>query len=64
MTRQAVTKHLHILEDAGLVRGNRDGREQLWEVKPRRLAEARRYLGLISDQWDDALERLRKMVET
>jgi len=63
VSRQAVTKHLHALADAGLVRGSREGRAQIWELQPRRLAEARRCLDQISDQWDQAIERLRRFVE-
>src|SRR5437773_6934088 len=63
VTRQAVTKHLHALAAAGLVRGKRRGRQRIWELEPRRLQEARRYLDRISEQWDDALERLRAFVE-
>src|SRR5262249_12784127 len=58
VTRQAVTKHLRVLEDVGLVRGSREGRENVWELEPRRLAEARKYLDLISHEWDETLERL------
>jgi DNA-binding transcriptional ArsR family regulator len=63
VTRQAVTKHLHVLAEAGLVRGERDGRENVYELEPRRLDEARRCLDLISEQWDEALDRLRALVE-
>jgi DNA-binding transcriptional ArsR family regulator len=63
VTRQAITKHLEVLADAGLVRGTRDGRERVWELAPRRLEEARRYLDLISKQWDEALGRLKVFVE-
>jgi DNA-binding transcriptional ArsR family regulator len=63
VTRQAVTKHLVALEDAGLVRGEREGRERIWEIQGKRLAEARQYLDQISDQWDAAIERLRAFVE-
>ena len=63
VSRQAVTKHLHTLEGAGLVHGTRDGREQIWEIEPRRLADARRYLDQISHQWDEAIGRLRAFVE-
>jgi DNA-binding transcriptional ArsR family regulator len=63
VTRQAVTKHLRVLEDAGLVRGSRDGRESVWQIEPRRLEAARRSLDLISARWDSAIERLRIMVE-
>jgi hypothetical protein len=51
------------MEAARLVRCTRRGRESLWQLDPQRLAEARNYLGLISKHWDDALGRLREMVE-
>jgi DNA-binding transcriptional ArsR family regulator len=63
VTRQAITKHLHVLADAGLVRSTRDGRENVWELEPHRLEEARRSLDLISKQWDDVLRRLKAFVE-
>ncbi len=47
MTRQAVTKHLRVMEHAGLVRSNREGRENIWRLEGRRLKEARRYLDLV-----------------
>lgn len=63
VTRQAVTKHLHVLEEAGLVRGVRRGREQLWQVAPERLDDARRELDRIAAEWDVALARLKAQVE-
>lgn len=63
VTRQAITKHLRVLEGAGVVRGTRHGRESLWELEPEQLDEARRYLDRISAQWDDALGRLKAFVE-
>lgn len=63
VTRQAVTKHLGVLERAGLVRARRSGRERLWQVEPERLVQTRRYLETISAQWDDALERLKTFAE-
>ncbi|HEU4539024.1 MAG TPA: metalloregulator ArsR/SmtB family transcription factor [Polyangiaceae bacterium] len=63
VTRQAVAKHLRVLEGAGLVRGERRGRENVWRLEPRRLEEARRSLDRISAQWDDALDRLKALVE-
>ena len=63
ITRQAVSKHLRVMEDAGLVRSARQGRESIWQLDLHRLEEARRYLDTISRQWDDALGRLRKFVE-
>jgi DNA-binding transcriptional ArsR family regulator len=63
ITRQAVTKHLHVMEGAGLVHSARQGREIIWHLNRGRLEEARHYLDVISTQWDDALGRLRKFVE-
>lgn len=63
ITRQAITKHLHVMEEAGLVRSTRQGRESLWQLSPEGLEEARRYLELVSRQWDAALDRLRAFVE-
>jgi DNA-binding transcriptional ArsR family regulator len=63
VTRQAITKHLRMMEHAGLVRVRRDGRESVWALEPRRLDDARRYLDSISAEWDGALERLKAFVE-
>lgn len=63
VTRQAVAKHLAVLEAAGLVHGFARGRERVWQLETRRLEEARRCLDLISRRWDSALERLRAAVE-
>jgi DNA-binding transcriptional ArsR family regulator len=63
LTRQAVTKHLRVLEDAGVVRGTRAGREVLFALEPQPLADASAYLEGISRQWDDALARLKAFVE-
>jgi DNA-binding transcriptional ArsR family regulator len=63
ITRQAVTKHLHVLEQAGLVRGERVGRESRFAFRPERVMEAKAYLESVSSQWDQRLERLRKFVE-
>lgn len=63
VSRQAITKHLRVLSDAGLVRGARRGREVIWDLEPKRLAEAHMYLERISAQWDAALGRLKALVE-
>jgi DNA-binding transcriptional ArsR family regulator len=63
VTRQAITKHLYIMEEAGLVRSTRQGRESVWELEPVRLEDARRCLDAISKQWDDAIGRLKRLVE-
>lgn len=64
ITRQAVTKHLRVLAQAGLVRDVRTGRERLWQLEPAPLDEARRSLEQIGRQWDQALGRLKAFVET
>ncbi|HEY1547017.1 MAG TPA: metalloregulator ArsR/SmtB family transcription factor [Kofleriaceae bacterium] len=63
VTRQAITKHLLALADAGLVRDRKLGRERIFELEPRRLAAARSWIDQISLEWDSAIERLRKFVE-
>jgi DNA-binding transcriptional ArsR family regulator len=63
VTRQAITKHLQTLADAGLVQDSRQGRERIWELEPRRLERARRSLDAISHQWDAAIGRLKAFVE-
>ena len=63
VTRQAITKHLRVMQEAGLVRSARHGRESVWQLDQRRFEDARRYLDQISKQWDDALGRLRNFVE-
>jgi DNA-binding transcriptional ArsR family regulator len=63
ITRQAITKHLQILAEAGLVHDSRRGRERIWTLDADRLGEARRYLDQIAQRWDEALERLRQFVE-
>ena len=63
MTRQGVTKHLQVLAAAGIIDGSRQGREQVWTLNPKRLAEARRHLDVIAAGWDEALERFKKLVE-
>jgi DNA-binding transcriptional ArsR family regulator len=62
VSRQAITKHLYALAEAGLVRSTRDGRERIWQLETKRLADVRTYLDQISTQWDDAIERLRALV--
>jgi DNA-binding transcriptional ArsR family regulator len=63
ISRQAVTKHLHVLANAGLVRDIKVGRERLWEFEPAQLEEARRSLDEIARQWDHALNKLKMAVE-
>ncbi|GAA5540488.1 hypothetical protein Brsp02_01090 [Brucella sp. NBRC 113783] len=63
ITRQAVTKHLSVLEQVGLVQREKIGRESHFRLHPAPLVDARAYLAAVSTQWDDALQRLRHFVE-
>jgi DNA-binding transcriptional ArsR family regulator len=63
VTRQAISKHLRVMERSGLVRASRYGRERRWQLNQRRLNDARTYLDLVSVEWDAALDRLREFVE-
>lgn len=63
LTRQAITKHLRVLEKSRIVRCTRQGREQLYSLNPKPLMELRAYLDLVSRQWDGALARLKSLVE-
>lgn len=63
LTRQGVTKHLQVLEQAGVVSRRRVGRESRFAIQPRPIEQARDYLDRASAQWDDAIERLRAAVE-
>ena len=64
LTRQAVTKHLRVLEDAGVVQSIRVGRESLFEFRSEPLKELQSYLERVSEQWDEALARLKAFVES
>lgn len=63
ITRQAITKHLRVLEGAGVVHSVRAGRENLFEFDPAPMNELQAYLGRVSEQWDQALSRLKALVE-
>jgi DNA-binding transcriptional ArsR family regulator len=63
LTRQAVTKHLRVLESAGVVHSVRSGRQSLFRFNPEPIEEAKGYLDLVSEQWDQALLRLKSFVE-
>jgi DNA-binding transcriptional ArsR family regulator len=63
LTRQAVTKHLRVLEGVGIVRSVRVGRESLFEFDPKPLKEVSDYLDGVADQWDQSLTRLKAFVE-
>jgi DNA-binding transcriptional ArsR family regulator len=63
MTRQAITRHLHALGKAGLVRDTKEGREHVFSLDLKRLEVARQYLDNVSAQWDAAAARLKVFVE-
>jgi DNA-binding transcriptional ArsR family regulator len=63
ITRQAVTKHLQVLADAGLVRDLKIGRERLWQFEPTQVEAARESLEVIGRQWDQALAKLKAFAE-
>jgi DNA-binding transcriptional ArsR family regulator len=64
LTRQAITKHLHVLQRAGIVRCARSGRERLFEFDPEPMKELKEYLARVSEQWDQVLTRLKTLVES
>jgi DNA-binding transcriptional ArsR family regulator len=63
ITRQAISKHLRVLQSAGIVRSARCGRESRFELDPAPMRELQEYLGRVSAQWDQALARLKALVE-
>jgi len=63
LTRQAITKHLRVLERAGIVHSARRGRESRFEFDPEPMAGIKEYLDFVSQQWDQALSRLKALVE-
>jgi len=63
LTRQAITKHLRVLEGVGIVHSVRTGRESLFEFNPKPIQGAKQYLDGVSEQWDQALARLKAFVE-
>lgn len=63
ISRQAITKHLRVLENAGLVHGEMAGRMRLFEIDPKPFVDAKQYLDRMSKQWDHALARLKVHVE-
>jgi DNA-binding transcriptional ArsR family regulator len=63
VTRQAIVKHLQVLESAGLVTHERRGREVLYALETRGLEDARTFIDRISAVWDRRIDRLRALVE-
>jgi DNA-binding transcriptional ArsR family regulator len=64
LTRQAITKHLRVLESAGIVHSVRKGRESRFAFDPQPIEGIKQYLDLVSEQWDQALARLKSFVES
>jgi DNA-binding transcriptional ArsR family regulator len=63
LSRQAITKHLRVLENAGVVHSVRTGRESLFEFDPAPVKDLKEYLNFVSDQWDQSLSRLKFFIE-
>jgi DNA-binding transcriptional ArsR family regulator len=63
LTRQAITKHLRVLESVGIVRSVHRGRETRFEFDPEPIEGVKQYLDFVSKQWDQALDRLKMFVE-
>ena len=63
LTRQAITKHLRVLESAGIVHSLRAGRQNLFAFNPKPIEDIKDYLDVVSAQWDQALARLKSFVE-
>jgi DNA-binding transcriptional ArsR family regulator len=63
LTRQAITKHLRVLEEAGIVLSSRAGRESLFQFQPNPMKQMQDYIERVSAQWDEALARLKAFVE-
>ena len=59
LTRQAVTKHLRVLEKGGLVKSSKEGREQIFSLEQKRFAIAQGYIESVSNRWDNAIDRLK-----
>lgn len=63
LTRQAITKHLLVLERAELIQSQRTGRENVYTLRPERIDAARHYLAGVTAHWDESLERLKTHIE-
>jgi DNA-binding transcriptional ArsR family regulator len=64
LTRQAVTKHLRVLERVRMVHGTREGRQSMFQFDPQPVIEMKEYLEMVSRHWDVALARLKSLVES
>jgi DNA-binding transcriptional ArsR family regulator len=64
VTRQAVVKHLAVLDRAGLVEGTRQGREVRYAVRPQRLVAATRSMAQVAAEWDARLAAIKHIAES
>jgi DNA-binding transcriptional ArsR family regulator len=64
VTRQAVAKHLAVLDRAGLVEGRRQGREVRYAVRPERLDAATQWMTRVASEWDDRLAAIKRLAES
>ena len=63
LTRQAVSKHLAVLDRAGLVESRREGREVRYSVRPDRLDAATRSMAEVAATWDKRLQAIKRLAE-
>jgi DNA-binding transcriptional ArsR family regulator len=63
VSRQAIVKHLGVLEAAGLVTGERNGRRVVYRFTPAPLNDAAEWMGVVGSQWDERLARLRALMQ-
>lgn len=64
VSRQAVVKHLAVLDDAGLVVAGRVGREVRYTVRPDRLDATARWMAHLAAEWDRRLDRIKRLAES
>ncbi|HEX3814777.1 MAG TPA: helix-turn-helix transcriptional regulator [Mycobacteriales bacterium] len=63
VSRQALVKHLSVLENVGLVRSRRDGRERRYAVRPEQLVDTARWMNDVADRWSTRLDAIRRIAE-
>ncbi len=63
LTRQALTKHLGVLGEAGLVTKRREGRETRYTLQPERLTEAAAWIAVVGGAWEERLGRLEALLQ-
>lgn len=63
LTRQAITKHLEVMQAVGILHSHQKGREKIWDLNEKRLQVGKDYLDLVSAKWDESLDRLKALVE-